>query len=135
VRGLSMQDVCAVIDALPAPPSYNCGPNGVTVKEAAPNSPLGWHACRIESGSGIAGRGGHWALVHIASGERSPSVTTRRDLRRLLMEHLTNQQKSQLDGYMFYARFEENRLGCGYIWVQRRKDRRQALVAASPRSR
>src|SRR5262249_54932070 len=36
-------------------------------------------------GSGIAGRGGHWALVHVKTGQRTLPVSTRRGLRKLIL--------------------------------------------------
>ncbi len=123
-----MRDVCDLLDALPVPPKYECGPYGITIAPFVPDSPFGWYECRIQNGSGIAGRGNHWAVVDIASGTRTKLTNVKRDLRQLIIEHLAGPRPvlpSHLaQSHCLYARWSGNATtigsGCGYIWVMRR---------------
>jgi len=93
---------------------WESGPLGFTVGRD--------HEMRIERGSGIAGRGDHWAIVDIASGKRTKSVRTRRELRRLIIEWLAGPPPVLPDSHWCYAKLNHNRFGDSYIWVVRRGD-------------
>lgn len=72
-RPLAMSDVVSVLAC--AGLASSSGPNGVAFT-------AGGMRFRVESGSGIAGRGNAWNVVRVDSGEAlGPKVTTRRALR------------------------------------------------------
>lgn len=103
---------------------WESGPHGFTLPGNQQRWPGnlgdGSRPVRIERGSGIAGRGGHWGLVDIRTGESTPRVSTRRELRRLILEWLAGPKPHVPDGFTCYAKHNHNRFGDAYIWVIRR---------------
>lgn len=75
---------------------------------------------RLESGSGIAGRSGHWALVEVRSGKRTASVTTRAELRRVIREWLVDEARPPDDErWTWHAKQHATRFGKHFIWARR----------------
>lgn len=73
---------------------------------------------RIENGSGIAGRARAWRIVHVQSGHSTESVTTAKELRRLLREWSVGSQKPTFPGSTFYARHVREANGQEWRWCQ-----------------
>lgn len=73
---------------------------------------------RIENGSGIAGRAQAWRIVHVGSGHSTESVTTAKELRRLLREWSVGTQKPTHPGSSFYARYVREANGQEWRWCQ-----------------
>lgn len=92
---LTMMDVCrlcADLNILHTP-----GPNGVLL-DSKPSM-------RLESGSGVAGRGGYWSLVDVASGKRTRAEGTRSALRLVLMAWLAGPKPETKPGHVTHLRF------------------------------
>lgn len=91
---------------------------GISAKSTIHGFELGADA-RLERGSGIAGRGNHWALV-VRVGENrhqeqvGPRVGTRNALKKLLREWLAGPKEPGTR----YARLHTTRFGSAYIWVR-----------------
>ena len=73
---------------------------------------------RIENGSGIAARAQSWRIVHIQSGYSTESVTTAKELRRLLREWCVGTQRPTYPGSTFYARHVHEANGQEWRWCQ-----------------
>lgn len=87
---------------------------------------------RIERGSGIAGRGGAWGVCELPAGPTHPKVTTRRALRRQLLEIMAEGTKPEpRDGFEIYARWHHTALCDSVQWFERRVRVRSAALAAS----
>jgi hypothetical protein len=120
-RGLDWSDVRSILDEFHF--KYEVDPHGFTVR--APvlhgyrNSNEDW---RLRCGSGIAGRGGHWTIVRVQSGEAlSNSVSTRAALRRALREHLAGPVPDPGHRDRYYATKHHTRFQSGhYIWKLKR---------------
>lgn len=114
---LTMQRVCAIVAefGMRGVP----GPLGVTLPYMVGSV---WYQkdrhCRIESGSGIAGRSKAWRIVDIRSGDSTESVTTAKELRRLLREWCVGTQKPTHPGSTFYARHVHEANGQEWRWCQ-----------------
>lgn len=105
---------------------WEAGPHGFTVGRD--------NDMRIERGSGIAGRGDRWAVVDVKTGDRTKSVSQRRDLRRLIVEWFAGPPPVGLpDGYSCYAKLNRNRFGEAYVWVLRRGMKRNETGAVTRR--
>lgn len=128
--GLSMTDVVEILTALHV--KALPGPNGVEYEvhfdrgvfpQGSPDGRL--HRFRIESGGGIAGRGGAWNVRRLPDGEPlGPKVTTRAKLRRQILESMAEGTKpEEKSGYEVYARWHTFGTTASVQWFQRRKRR------------
>ena len=120
MHGLEWPDVRSVLDEQI---KYEAGPYGFTV--LAPtmagyrDSSDDW---RVRCGSGIAGRGGHWLIVRVKSGDTlSSAVSTKDALRRALREHLAGPAPDSEHPERYYAAKHHTRFESGhYIWKRKR---------------
>jgi hypothetical protein len=104
---------------------WESGPNGFTILRDNCMSRDKMYlvpTARIQNGSGIAGRGGAWGIVDIKSGKSTKKITTKRELRRLLIEWLTEESYGPRPvdlpyGARCYAKLNHNSHGSSYIWV------------------
>lgn len=80
---------------------------------------------RIESGSGIAGRGDAWNVIELPSGPTlGPKVTAKSALRRQILEAIAEGTKPERrDGYEIYARWHRYGMTGSVQWFTRRKRR------------
>jgi hypothetical protein len=78
---------------------------------------------RIESGSGIAGRGNAWNVTELPSGPTlGPKVTTRSALRSQILEAIAEGAKPEArDGFEVYARWHTYGSTSSVQWFTRRK--------------
>lgn len=114
---LTMKRVCEIATEFGV--SGTPGPLGVTLPLLLGTA---WYhrsrQHRIECGSGIAGRGTAWRVVDVQSGESTESVTTAKDLRRLLREWSVGTPKPTHPGSTFYARHVHEANGQEWRWCQ-----------------
>jgi hypothetical protein len=124
---MTMHDVVELLTALNVQSS--AGPAGVTFSWYFDRGSLdreGRHHYRIERGSGIAGRGHAWNVVALPEGTpRGPKVTTRRLLRRQVLETLAGGPKPEaLAGFEIYARWHRTGSASSVQWFTRRRTTR-----------
>jgi hypothetical protein len=82
----------------------------------------GSYRYRIRSGSGIAGRGHAWGLVELPAGPSQPKVTTRRALKRQLLEAIVEGQRPEpREGFEVYARWHTYGWTSSVQWFRRRR--------------
>ena len=115
-RGLEWSDVRAILDEFGI--KYDVGPYGFTVRTSVYSSE-DW---RIRCGSGIAGRGGHWTIVWVQSGNACcRPVSTRAALRQVIREHLAGPVPDPQHRDRYYATKHSTRFQSGhYIWKVKR---------------
>jgi hypothetical protein len=124
VTMLAMRDVVDLLTAL----NVRCstGPLGVEFSWYFDHGNLdreGRHRYRVESGSGVAGRGHAWNVVELPAGTpRGPKVTTRLALRRQVLETLAEGPKPEPDeGHEAYARCHTTGSTSSVQWFTRRR--------------
>ena len=130
---MTMRDVVDLLTALNV--RCSAGPLGVEFSWYFDDGNLdrkGRHHYRIESGSGVAGRGHAWNVVELPEGiPRGPKVTTRRALRRQVLETLAEDPKPEnRAGYEAYARRHATSSTSSVQWFSRRQ--RSARVRLAP---
>jgi hypothetical protein len=112
---LSIADVRAVLEAAQLPTNFTA--HGFVLRSSYPMA-------RIERGSGIAGRGDCWRIVEQGKNDNgwvsTASVSSRKELRRLLREFCAGDKPIDQPGYAWHARLNRNRFGDAYIWVARK---------------
>ena len=100
------------------------GPNGVEFSVYFDRSNLprtGWVRFRVESGSGIAGRGHAWNVVEIGGSALGPKVTTRRALRVQVLAAMAYGIRPELSpGREISARWHTYGLMSSVQWFTRR---------------
>jgi hypothetical protein len=134
---LTMSDVADLLTALNV--RCSAGPLGVTFSWYFDSGNLdrhGRHRYRVESGSGVAGRGHSWNVVELPDGTpRGPKVTTRSALRRQVLETLAEGPRPDpREGREAYARRHTTRSTSSVQWFTRRRStaRVHPVIDASP---
>jgi hypothetical protein len=121
---LTMRDVVDLLTALNVRGS--AGPLGVAFSWYFDRGNLdreGRHHYRVESGSGVAGRGHAWNVVELPEGTpRGPKVTTRHALRRQVLETLAEGPRPEpREDHETYARWHTTGSTSSVQWFTRRR--------------
>lgn len=124
---MTMQRVCWILTDMGI--GATAGPLGIDL-HGVRYAGVGDNAIRsrIENGSGIAGRGFSWHIVKRKYGfdpEVTESATTAKQLRRLLREWATDEQKPERPDYKYHAQMNHNKWGDSYVWVERKMTAQQ----------